>query len=73
MCPVYIMVTLPSVYFDHYHLLPGWQMLREHTSGAHQKVRVLYERKDPQHTLFTRFLKDFHRALNESHLAFVEL
>ena len=26
---------------------PGWQMLREHASSAHRKVRVFYERKDP--------------------------
>ena len=43
-------------------------MLRERRSSAPRKVRVFYERKDPQHTLFCRktFLKGFHRALNES-------
>ena len=30
----------------------GWQMLRERRSGAPRKVRVFYERKDPQQTLF---------------------
>ena len=33
---------------------PGWQMLRERRSGAPRKVRVFYERKDPQHTLSCR-------------------
>ena len=61
---------------------PGWQMLRERRSGAPRKVRVFYERKDPQHTLFCRetyycldlrlFLKGFHKAFNESHPAFDE-
>ena len=32
----------------------GWQMLGERGSGAPRKVRVFYERKDPQHTLFCR-------------------
>ena len=35
-------------------IMTGWHMLREHASGAHRKVRVFYERKDPQHTLFCR-------------------
>ena len=26
----------------------GWHMLHERASGAHRKVRVFYERKDPQ-------------------------
>ena len=33
---------------------PGWHMLGERGSGAPRKVRVFYERKDPQHTLFCR-------------------
>ena len=32
----------------------GWQKLRERGSGAPRKVRVFYERKDLQHTLFCR-------------------
>ena len=35
-------------------LHPGWQKLRERGSGAPRKVRVFYERKDLQHTLFCR-------------------
>ena len=61
-------------------LLTGWQMLCERASSAHRKVRIFYERKEPQHTLFcretlsqfTRSLKGFHRAFNESHPAFIE-
>ena len=33
-------------------LVAGWQMLRMRASGVHRKVRVFYERKDPQHTPF---------------------
>ena len=39
----------------------GWQMLRERANGVHRKVRVFYDRKDPQHTLFcreTRYCRD---------------
>ena len=32
----------------------GWQKLRERGSSAPRKVRVFYERKDLQHTLFCR-------------------
>ena len=35
-------------------LKAGWQKLRERGSGAPRKVRVFYERKDLQHTLFCR-------------------
>ena len=34
--------------------IAGWQKLRERGSGAPRKVRVFYERKDLQHTLFCR-------------------
>ena len=38
--------------WDYPKTAKGWQMLRERGKGAPQKVRVFYERKDPQHTLF---------------------
>ena len=54
----------------------GWQMLRDRGTGGARKVRVFYERKNPQHKLFcpetyiVALLKGFRRALNESHPAF---
>ena len=56
--------------------------MRERASSAHRKVRVFYKRKGPDIRYFVAklsivaiyaFLKGFHRAFNESHLAFVEL
>ena len=35
-------------------IISGWQMLRDRRTGGPRKVRVFYERKDPQHTLFCR-------------------
>ena len=60
--------------------IPGWQMLRERRSPKGQGL--LRKEGPPTYAIlsqnsvfsrFTHFLKDFHRALNESHPAFVEL
>ena len=32
----------------------GWQKMRNRVTSGHQKVKVFYERRDPQHTLFCR-------------------
>ena len=37
--------------------IPGWQMLRNRTTDGARKVRVFYERKDPQHILICRKTK----------------
>ena len=49
---IVVMVVLGTP--EHLQLSAGWQMLRERRSGAPRKVRVFYERKGPQHTLFCR-------------------
>ena len=35
-------------------LLSGWQKLGDRGTGGPQQVRVFYDRKEPQHTLFCR-------------------
>ena len=63
--------------------IPGCKMLRKRKSNTTRKIKVFYEKKEPQHTLFcrdslvlsqfTRFLKGFHISIEKSHPAFIEL